>query len=87
MRSKTLIVFTVIFTAVPWSFGSNAAPVNCAHLLGWLAGDAPTYSLTRAVKERGSSITLTPRLEAELRAAGAAKDLLSELRRSQQAST
>jgi Flp pilus assembly protein TadD len=87
VRSKILLVFSLIFAAVPWSFASNATPVNCAHLLGWLAGDASTYSLTKAVKERGSAINLTPRVEAELRAAGATKDLLSELRRSQPAST
>ena len=87
MGSKILVVLSLIFVAVPASFANNVEPVDCGKLLGWLAGDASTYSLIEAVKERGSAVTLTPHTEGELRAAGATKDLLSELRHSQAASS
>src|SRR5579862_1668723 len=80
VRSKILVVLGLI-AVVPFSFADSAAPVNCAHLLGWLAGDASAYSLIKTVRDRGSVVTLTARVEAELRSAGASKDLLSELRR------
>ncbi len=83
MRSRTLVVLGLILTAAPMLFAETAAPVNCSRLLGWLAGGASTYSLTKAVKNRGSVITLTAQTEADLRSAGAGKDLLSLLRRSQ----
>jgi tetratricopeptide (TPR) repeat protein len=83
VRSKALLVLSLIFAAVSCSFANAAAPVDCAHLLGWLAGDASTYSLTKAVERRGSIVSLTVEAEAELLAAGATPELLTVLHRSQ----
>ena len=81
MRSKTLVVLGLIIAAAPFSFADRVAPVNCTHLLGWLAGEAPTHSLTRAIDLRGSDLSLTPKVEAQLRNAGATSELLDLLRR------
>ena len=81
MRSRILVVLGLILAVVPLSIAESAPPVNCAHLLAWLAADVPTYNLARTIGLRGSLLSLTPRIEAELRAAGATTELLDMLRR------
>jgi hypothetical protein len=76
VRSRVLVAVGVILLAVPFSSAEAAAPVDCTHLFGWLAGEASTHAIMRAIGQRGTNLPWTPAFEKQLRAAGATPELI-----------
>jgi tetratricopeptide (TPR) repeat protein len=79
VRSKALS-FRVFFMLVATvSFGADSAPVDCTHLMAWIAGGVSGPKLIHVVERRGIAFTPSPNLETKLCSAGATSDLLETL--------
>ncbi len=76
LRVFSFLSFLFLATA---SFGANSEPVDCTHLISWIAGGVPSHKVIRIVQQRGIAFTPSPVLESELRSAGATADLLGTL--------
>ena len=71
---RTLLVLVLNLVVAPFS-GAASTPVDCAHLLGWLAGGASTYALTKVLESRGVGFFLTLVVKNQLAAAGVSREL------------
>src|SRR5581483_476389 len=80
---RVVAVFGLFLSAVPCSFAANRAPVDCMHLMGWLAGGASNHILLNAIRARGIDFAVTPQLEKQLLAAGANQEVISAIHVSQ----
>src|SRR5205809_133523 len=78
VRSKA-VLFLLFATIVPRSYSVGPPPVDCAHLLAWIAGGVSTPTLVRTVKLRGVAFASGPTVRGQLRSAGATGELLSVL--------
>src|SRR6266851_1537376 len=77
-RSRILrVLFLFLATA---SFGADSAPVDCTHLMAWIAGGVSSPKLIRVAQHRGIAFAPSQNLESELRSAGVTPDLLGALR-------
>jgi len=78
VRSKATL-FLLLVTLVPRCYSAAPAPVDCAHLLAWIAGGVSSPTLVRTVRLRGVSFATGPSIRGQLRSAGATTELLSAL--------
>ena len=83
MSSKAHILrvfFLALVSRDATSFGANSEPVDCTHLISWIAGGVPSHKVIRmSCNSAGLRLLPARALESELRSAGAAADLLGTL--------
>ena len=82
MRSKFILCSLAVATFLSPALAAEA-PVDCDHLMAWMAGSVSASSLIATVQNRGSAVSLTPASENELRTAGGSPELLITLHRVQ----
>jgi len=73
VRSKFTLFLLAAITLVPACFGYEPKPVDCAHLLAWMAGGASSHSIVGTIQRRGTDVS--PSAINQLRAAGASKEV------------
>src|SRR5579863_5391482 len=77
--SKAHILVIVLFLSAH-TFAAAAGPVDCTHLMAWIAGGVAGPKLIDQLQHRGIAFTSTSSIENEFLSAGAAPDLLETLR-------
>src|SRR5947209_13817591 len=71
-----------MFLTLPAAYAADPAPVDCTHLVAWMAGGLSNSNLTRLVQSRGVSFAVTPKMHRELLVAGATPELVNTLSQS-----
>ncbi len=58
MLRKHFAVLCLLFLTLPALAASNLAPVDCAQLMGWMAGGISGQSISHLVQDRGIAFVI-----------------------------